>query len=96
MYRLNTDSTHCSLGINRYKIGDSFVNIPFDDATERLDKEVSISTKKMQSIKTEMTDVNSKMNKLKAILYAKFGKAINLDRWLNIHKIFNGYFMFCS
>jgi chaperonin cofactor prefoldin len=65
--------------IYSYKIGDSFVSLPLSEAqamlstsTEQIDEEVSRLEESMQELRDEM-------KALKAQLYARFGKSINLD-----------------
>lgn len=63
----------------RYKIGDAFFSLPLSEAqgmlstsTEQVDGEVSALEEKLQELRDEIKG-------LKAHLYARFGKAINLD-----------------
>ena len=65
----------------RYKIGESFMTISLEEANERLEKERTKVSAKMNELKSQMTDAKTKMEKLKMNLYSKFGKAINLDYW---------------
>lgn len=62
-----------------YKIGDSFISLPLAEAqsmlssaTEQVDGEVSRLEESLQELKEQKKT-------LKAQLYARFGKAINLD-----------------
>jgi prefoldin subunit 5 len=64
-----------------------FLNI--SEANERLEKELAGLTDSLESTKQELDAVNEKMDQLKTVLYAKFGKvnyfhvmtkAINLER----------------
>jgi prefoldin subunit 4 len=62
-----------------YKIGDSFFSLSLSEAqemlsksTEQIDEEVGILEEKLQELRDEIKG-------LKAHLYARFGKAINLD-----------------
>ncbi len=53
--------------------------ISLEEANERLEKERTKVSSKMDALKTQMTETKTKMDKLKMNLYSKFGKAINLD-----------------
>jgi prefoldin subunit 4 len=62
-----------------YKVGDSFMSVPLSEAqemlatsTEQIDNEVSRLEERLQELRDEMKG-------LKAQLYARFGKSINLD-----------------
>ncbi|KAL4940379.1 hypothetical protein BDV06DRAFT_196812 [Aspergillus oleicola] len=62
-----------------YKIGDSFVHLPLEEAqgmlassTEQIDSEVS----KLEDTLGELRD---EMQQLKVALYARFGRSINLE-----------------
>ncbi|KAL4970405.1 tubulin-binding prefolding complex subunit GIM3 [Aspergillus stella-maris] len=62
-----------------YKIGDSFVHLPLEQAqtmlassTEQIDSEVS----KLEDMLGELRD---EMQQLKVALYARFGRSINLE-----------------
>ncbi|RJE23861.1 prefoldin subunit 4 [Aspergillus sclerotialis] len=62
-----------------YKIGDTFINLPLSEAqsllstsTEEIDAEVS-------KLEDSMGDLKEELQKLKAALYARFGRSINLE-----------------
>jgi chaperonin cofactor prefoldin len=62
-----------------YKIGDSFFQLPLEDAqsmlttsTEQIDTEVS-------KLEDSMGEVREEMQQLKVALYARFGRSINLE-----------------
>lgn len=64
---------------DRYKIGDSFIQLPLEQAqsllstsTEQIDAEVS-------RLEDALGEIREELSGLKAALYARFGKAINLD-----------------
>lgn len=63
----------------RYKIGDSFVSLPqpevlelLSDSTEKIDKDVA-------ALEEQLGGVRDEMEELKAALYARFGRSINLE-----------------
>ncbi|KAI9592168.1 Prefoldin subunit-domain-containing protein [Syncephalis fuscata] len=64
----------------RYKIGEAFVELPLEQVQERLAKEQSVLTDQIDKIDEQMSTAQTRMTELKAILYGKFGKAINLDK----------------
>jgi prefoldin subunit 4 len=62
-----------------YKIGDSFVHLPLEEAqtllassTERIDSEVA-------KLEETLSDLRDEMQQLKVALYARFGRSINLE-----------------
>ncbi|KAL3463233.1 Prefoldin, subunit 4 [Aspergillus heterothallicus] len=62
-----------------YKIGDSFVHLPLEEAqtllsssTEQIDTEVA-------KLEETLGDLRDEMQQLKVALYARFGRSINLE-----------------
>ncbi|KAK2795289.1 hypothetical protein FQN50_009782 [Emmonsiellopsis sp. PD_5] len=62
-----------------YKMGDSFVSLPLEDAqsllaasTEQIDEDVS-------KLEESLSELKDEMQKLKVSLYARFGRSINLE-----------------
>ncbi|KAL3436630.1 Prefoldin subunit-domain-containing protein [Aspergillus tetrazonus] len=62
-----------------YKIGDSFVHLPLEEAqtllassTEQIDSEVA-------KLEETLSDLREEMQQLKVALYARFGRSINLE-----------------
>ncbi|KAL4909824.1 hypothetical protein BDW74DRAFT_143805 [Aspergillus multicolor] len=62
-----------------YKIGDSFVHLPLEEAqtllassTEQIDLEVA-------KLEETLGDLRDEMQQLKVALYARFGRSINLE-----------------
>ncbi|CEN62452.1 Putative Prefoldin subunit 4 [Aspergillus calidoustus] len=62
-----------------YKIGDSFVHLPLEEAqtmlsssTEQIDSEVAM-------LEETLGDLRDEMQQLKVALYARFGRSINLE-----------------
>ncbi|CAG8508711.1 4275_t:CDS:2 [Funneliformis caledonium] len=64
----------------KYKIGESFINLPVEQAIERIEKDQEILTQELEQLQHNMDDMNGQMRQLKAHLYGKFGKAINLEK----------------
>ncbi|KAK9764764.1 hypothetical protein K7432_007486 [Basidiobolus ranarum] len=63
-----------------YRVGDAYISLGLEDAQKRLSKEQDGLKKEVGQLKTEMDDISDQMDKLKVILYAKFGKSINLEK----------------
>ncbi|KAJ3052511.1 hypothetical protein HK097_006113 [Rhizophlyctis rosea] len=64
----------------KYRIGDAYVSITLDEANERITAENSELSTELDGITSKMETINKEMAKLKAILYGKFGKSINLEK----------------
>ncbi|KAJ3245475.1 hypothetical protein HDU78_009228 [Chytriomyces hyalinus] len=64
----------------RYKIGDAFIHMSLDAAQERLTNDKSELVADIEGLKTEMDSLQTEMEKLKKLLYARFGKSINLEK----------------
>ncbi|KAK4631416.1 Prefoldin subunit 4 [Fulvia fulva] len=62
-----------------YKIGDSFFNLPVPDVQELLTAAVERIDTDVSSVEDKLTELREEMNKLKAALYGRFGKSINLE-----------------
>lgn len=63
----------------KIRVGTLMVEVSNDEAEEYV-KECKIEKEEeMAALKKEMSEIDAKMNKLKAVLYAKFGKQINLE-----------------
>ncbi|KAK9768881.1 hypothetical protein K7432_000112 [Basidiobolus ranarum] len=63
-----------------YRVGDAYISLSLEMAQERLTKEQEALKAEVEDLKTEMDDISEKMDKLKVVLYAKFGKSINLEK----------------
>jgi len=63
----------------RYKIGESFLHIPHNRALKRLERDKTSLDSQMSSLSDRIEECEKEMQKLKTVLYAKFGSAINLD-----------------
>ncbi|RUS17769.1 Prefoldin subunit 4 [Endogone sp. FLAS-F59071] len=64
----------------RYKMGDAYVHLTLEDAQARITKDQEAANQQLEEVKTRIDDVAGKMGELKTQLYAKFGKAINLEK----------------
>jgi prefoldin subunit 4 len=63
----------------RYKISESFLHIPHNRALKRLEKDKSSLESQISDLSDSIGEGEKEMQKLKTVLYAKFGSAINLD-----------------
>ncbi|KAK0194988.1 Prefoldin subunit 4 [Armillaria mellea] len=55
-----------------YKVGETFLHMPHPRAIKRLERDQT-------AIDSQSEACQKEMNELKVVLYAKFGRAINLD-----------------
>ncbi|KAI5852476.1 Prefoldin subunit-domain-containing protein [Morchella snyderi] len=62
-----------------YKIGDSFLHLPLEDVQQLLEKSAQDITKEIEALEEKIERNDETMGELKVKLYAKFGKAINLE-----------------
>ncbi|KAF4621439.1 hypothetical protein D9613_000155 [Agrocybe pediades] len=62
-----------------YRIGEAFVHLPQARAVKRLEKDQASVDARVAQLAEQADDCETQMTKLKQRLYAKFGKAINLD-----------------
>ena len=65
--------------MTRYKIGESFLHIPHNRALKRLERDQSSLGSQISDLSGRIEECEKEMQKLKTVLYAKFGSAINLD-----------------
>lgn len=65
--------------VHRYKIGDTFIHMRQSRALKRLEQDQAKIDEQVQALSTQADECETKMKELKVLLYAKFGKAINLD-----------------
>ena len=64
---------------HRYKIGESFLHLPLPRALKRLEKDQADITAQLTDLSATAEECEKGMKALKVVLYAKFGRAINLD-----------------
>ncbi|KAF8070081.1 Prefoldin subunit-domain-containing protein [Lyophyllum atratum] len=62
-----------------YKVGETFLHMPLPRALKRLEKDQSEVDERISSLSESTAECERKMKELKVTLYAKFGRAINLD-----------------
>lgn len=65
--------------VSRYKVGDSFVHISVSDAQEMLSTSIERTEEAVSQLEDKLQELRDEMKGLKAQLYARFGKSINLD-----------------
>lgn len=63
----------------RYKIGEVFVFLPQPEALEKLEKATELIDKDIEESEDQIENILRDMNKLKGLLYGKFGNSINLE-----------------
>ena len=64
---------------HRYKIGESFLHLPQARALKRLEKDQADIAAQLSDLSATAEECERGMKGLKVVLYAKFGRAINLD-----------------
>ncbi|TFK23285.1 Prefoldin, subunit 4 [Coprinopsis marcescibilis] len=62
-----------------YRVGDTFVHLPQPRALKRLEQDQEKISKQVEELSSQADNCEIQMKELKVQLYAKFGKAINLD-----------------
>ncbi|KAI0688172.1 Prefoldin subunit 4 [Cytidiella melzeri] len=62
-----------------YRVGEAYVHLPHNRAMKRLAKDQATADQELSILKDQAEQCETEMKKLKVVLYAKFGKAINLD-----------------
>ena len=65
--------------IVRMKYGDCFFHVTAEHSKNSIDKQVSRNKQDVAELDQNLHDIQKKMQKLKAVLYAKFGNSINLE-----------------
>ena len=60
-------------------MGESFVSLPLPAALSRLGKEQEGIDAEITTLSASAEDCEKQMKALKVVLYAKFGRTINLD-----------------
>ena len=61
------------------KVGEVYVRVSNEEGEEWVQREKASVEEKKSSLEAEKADIEKQMKELKATLYAKFGKAINLE-----------------
>ncbi|KAG2338891.1 Prefoldin, subunit 4 [Suillus weaverae] len=62
-----------------YKIGESFLHLPQSRAMKRLEKDQAVLSAQVLDLSAGAEQCEKEMKELKVTLYARFGRAINLD-----------------
>ncbi|THH29267.1 hypothetical protein EUX98_g4923 [Antrodiella citrinella] len=62
-----------------YRVGEAFLHISHARAMKRLERDQAQLDKELSNLASSSEDINKEMKELKLTLYAKFGRAINLD-----------------
>ncbi|KAK7692404.1 hypothetical protein QCA50_004029 [Cerrena zonata] len=62
-----------------YRVGESFIHLPHSRAMKRLEKDKTDLDEELSQVSLKVEECETEMKQLKVVLYAKFGKAINLD-----------------
>ncbi|KPI41208.1 Prefoldin subunit 4 [Cyphellophora attinorum] len=63
----------------RYKVGSTFYSVPLSEAQTMLQEATSDADSEIEKLEDEVGVVKEEMDKLKAELYARFGRGINLE-----------------
>ncbi|KAK1058840.1 hypothetical protein LTR74_013068 [Friedmanniomyces endolithicus] len=64
---------------NRYRIGDSFFSLPVSEVQELLSSSVGRINGNVESLEEKLSGLRDEMRELKAALYGRFGRSINLE-----------------
>ncbi|KAK3678752.1 hypothetical protein LTR78_001205 [Recurvomyces mirabilis] len=62
-----------------YKIGDSFFSLPIVEVQDLLSSSVEKINDEVGSLEEKLSELREEMNDLKAALYGRFGRSINLE-----------------
>ncbi|KAI0358514.1 Prefoldin subunit 4, partial [Trametes cingulata] len=62
-----------------YRIGEAFIHMPHPRAVKRLERDLANLNAELEKYTSNAEECEKQMKELKVILYAKFGRAINLD-----------------
>jgi prefoldin subunit 4 len=62
-----------------YKIGDSFFSLPVPEVQELLSASVERIDGEVSGAEEKLAELREEMEELKAALYGRFGKSINLE-----------------
>lgn len=71
--------TRLSLMISRYRIGDSFFSLPVPEVQELLTTSIERIDGEVSAVEDKLSELREEMQELKAALYGRFGKSINLE-----------------
>ncbi|KAI1795630.1 Prefoldin subunit 4 [Ganoderma leucocontextum] len=62
-----------------YRVGEAFIHMPHPRAVKRLERDLSTLNDDLGKYTSSAEECERSMKELKVMLYAKFGRAINLD-----------------
>lgn len=62
-----------------YRIGDSFFSLPVPEVQELLTASVERIDGEVSAVEDQLGELREEMQELKAALYGRFGKSINLE-----------------
>ncbi|KAH0538428.1 hypothetical protein FGG08_004976 [Glutinoglossum americanum] len=62
-----------------YKIGDSFVSLPLPEVQDLLSTSTGKIDQEVEKLEEKLKKVREEMGQLKVVLYARFGRSINLE-----------------
>ncbi|TFY55490.1 hypothetical protein EVJ58_g8219 [Rhodofomes roseus] len=62
-----------------YKVGEAFLHLPHRRAMKQLERDQAQVDKQFSTLTNRAEECEKTMKELKVVLYAKFGRAINLD-----------------
>ena len=63
----------------RYKIGDSFFQLPLSDAQSMLSSSTEQIDTDVAKLEEKVSELHDELQQLKVALYARFGRSINLE-----------------
>lgn len=63
----------------RYKVGGTFYSVPLSEAQSMLETATSEADTDIEKLEDQASVIREEMNGLKAELYARFGRGINLE-----------------
>ena len=69
----------CLTDTNRYKIGDTFFQLPLAEAQALLATSTEEAEGEVTKLEESMGDLREELQQLKVALYARFGRGINLE-----------------
>ncbi|KAJ3269093.1 Prefoldin subunit 4 [Terramyces sp. JEL0728] len=64
----------------KYRIGDCFISLPAEECNNRIDQQHERLNETIERTEGQINGIKKEMAKLKALLYAKFGNNINLEK----------------
>ena len=75
----HTDACLAFVHPHSYKVGEAFLHMPHARATKRLEHDQAQLDAELSALSARAEACETEMKELKVMLYAKFGRAINLD-----------------